>query len=234
MRLKTKEKINFSLLCGILGCFCFGVGDWLMLYGDTAYKGSLSWLTVGAAEIAPWRNTLAMALAFPGMIFYGIALFAIAAYLKKERQRKVYHYLTAFSLTPWLALHLFYIMILYAFAWMNGSGYEAAALPVSEALFGHLSWLVIVSEVLMLPPYLYWFQTLIRGSSAFPKGMALSNPLLFYVLLKLLTMFMPDGAFRLAFTNGLMSESMLLWFGSILLWNLIHKNNCLEENDGRY
>ena len=152
MRLKTKGKINFSLLCGILGCFCFGVGDWLMLYGDTAYRGSLSWLTVGAAEIAPWRNTLAMALAFPGMIFYGIALFAIAAYLKEERQRKVYHYLTAFSLTPWLALHLFYIMILYAFAWMSRNGYEAAALPVSEALFAHLSWLVIVSEALMLPP----------------------------------------------------------------------------------
>lgn len=234
MRLKTKGKIKFSLLCGILGCICMGVGDWLMLYGDTAYRGSLSWLTVGAAEIAPWRNTLAMALAFPGIIFYGIALFAIAAYLKKERQRKVYHYLTAFSLTPWLALHLFYIMILYAFAWMSGNGYEAAALPVSEALFGHLSWLVIVSEVLMLPPYLYWFWILAHGNSVFPKGMALSNPLLFYVLLKLLTMFMPDGAFRLAFTNGLMSESMLLWFGSMLLWNLIHKNNYLEENDGKH
>lgn len=234
MRLKTKGKINFSLLCGILGCFCFGAGDWLMLYGDTAYRGSLSWLTVGAAGIAPWRNSLAMALAFPGIILYGIALFAIAAYLNEERQRRVYRCLTAFSLTPWLCLHLFYIMILYGFAWMNGSGYEAAALPVSEALFRHLSWLVIVSEALMLPPYLYWFRTLSRGSSAFPKGMALSNPLLFYVLLKLLTMFMPDGAFRLAFTNGLMSESMLLWFGSILLWNLLHKINCLEGNDGKY
>lgn len=49
-----------------------------------------------------------------------------------------------------------------------------------------------------------------------------------------LTMLMADRAFRLAFTNGLMSESMLLWFGSMLLWNLIHKNNFLEENDGKY
>lgn len=219
------NRTESSLLCGLLGCLCFGVGDWLMIYGDTAYQGSLSWLTVGAAGIAPWRNTLAMALAFPGIILYGIALFAIAAYLKEERRRRVYRCLTAFSLTPWLCLHLFYIMILYGFAWMNSSGYEAAALPVSEALFRHLSWLVIVSEALMLPPYLYWFQALLRGNSAFPKGMALSNPLLFYVLLKLLTAFMPDGAFRLAFTNGLMSESMLLWFGSMLLWSLRYKNS---------
>lgn len=88
----------------------------------------------------------------------------------------------------YLRLHLFYIMILYGFAWMTGSGYEAAALPVSEA----------------------------------------------YVFLKLLTMLIPDSTFRLAFTNGLMSESMLLWFVSMLLWNLLHKKNCLEENDGKY
>ena len=144
--------------------------------------------------------------------FYGIALFAIARFLKEERQRKVYHYLTAFGLTPWLCLHLFYIMILYGFAWMSGNGYAAAALPVSEALFAHYSWLVIVSEVLMLPPYLYWFYILVRGKSIFPRKMALSNPLVFYILLKLATMLMPDGAFRLAFTNGLMSESMLIWF----------------------
>lgn len=225
MDMKSKRKTKLALLCGLLGCLCFGAGDWLMLYGNTAYQGSLSWLTVGAAEIAPWRNALAMALAFPGILLYGMALFAIAAYLKEERQRTIYRYLTAFSLTPWLALHLFYIMILYAFAWMSGNGYEAAALPVSEALFRHLSWLVIVSEALMLPPYLYWLWMLARGSSVFPKGMALSNPLLFYVLLKLLTMLMPDSALRLAFTNGLMSESMLLWFGSMLLWDLRHKNN---------
>lgn len=216
--MKTERKINLSLLCGMLGCVCFGAGDWLMIYGDTTYAGSLSWLTLGTSQIISWRNSIAMVLAFPGIILYGIALFAIAVYLKDEKQRRIYHYLTAFGLTPWLALHLFYIMILYVFAWMNGNGYEAAALPVSEALFRHLSWVVVVSEALMLPPYLYWFWTLVRGNSVFPKKMALSNPLVFYILLKLLTLLMPDRAFRLVFTNGLMSESMLIWFGSMLLW----------------
>ena len=109
------EKTVAALACGILGCICFGAGDWLMIYGDTAHMGSISWLTSGVADIAPWRNALAMALAFPGILFYGIALFAIADFLKEERQRNTYRYLTAFSLTPWLCLHLFYIMILYGF-----------------------------------------------------------------------------------------------------------------------
>lgn len=216
----VKSKINRKsvLLCGLLGCFCFGGGDWLMLYGDTAHQGSLFWLTEGAAAIPAWRNGLAMALSLPGILLYGIALFAIAAFLREERQQHIYRYLIAFSLTPWLALHLFYIMILYSFAWMNGNGFEMAALPVSEAVFGHLAWIVPVSEVLMLPPYFYWAYLLLRGKSQFPKWMAVSNPLVFYGILKVFTLLMPDGAFRLAFTNGLMSEGMALWFVSMLIW----------------
>lgn len=215
-----RKMITCSLLCGFLGCLCFGSGDWLMIYGDATYAGCLSWLTTGAANIPPWRNNLAMALAFPGIILYGIALFTIAIFLREKRQRKMYHYLTAFSLTPWLSLHLFYIMILYGFAWMSGHGYGTAALLVSEALFDHLSWLILVSEALMLPPYLYWAWVLLRGGSVFPKWMALSNPLVYYGLFKLATALIPGGAFRLAFTNGLMSESMAVWFGTMLLWTI--------------
>lgn len=223
-----RKKILAALLCGMLGCICFGAGDWLMLYGDTAYTGNISWLTEGAAQIAPWRNALAMLLSFPGIILYGIALFAIACFLNYKRRRKIYRCLTAFSLTPWLCLHLFYIMILYVFAWMNSHGYEAAALPVSEALFTHLSWIVILSEAMMLPPYLYWFYLLIRKNSVFTKWMAISNPLIIYGILKLVTMLMPDGAFRIGFTNGLMSESMMLWFGSMMLWCM----RCLPSKEG--
>ena len=41
--------------------------------------------------------------------------------------------------------------------------------------------------------------------------------LFFYLILKGLTMLLPDSPFRLAFTNGLMSEAMALWFLGFLL-----------------
>lgn len=216
--MKSRRKMSLSLICGLLGCLCMGAGDWLMLYGDPAYDGTLRWLTRGAAAIPAWRNGLAMALSFPAVILYGVALFAITAFLMGEREKKIYHYLTVFGLTPWLALHLFYIMILFGFAWMSGNGYQAAALPVSEALFSHLAWIVPVNEALMLPPYIYWGYLTLRRHSVFPRRMVFANPLVFYGLLKLLTLLMPDSPFRLAFTNGLMSEAMALWFGSMLIW----------------
>ncbi len=211
------RKLSIALLCGFLGCLCYGAGDWLMVYGDTTYTGKLFWLTSGVAGIPAWRNELAMALAFPGIILYGIALFAIGRLITGEKARRVYHYLNAFGLTPWLCLHLFYIMILYLFGWMTQNGYAGAALPACEALYDHLSWLIPVSEGLMLPVFLYWFYAVLSGKTVLPKRAAIWNVLTFYAIFSVVKNLLPDNPFRIGFTNGLMSESMVLFFLAIWL-----------------
>ena len=209
-----------ALVCGLLGCLCFGGGDWLMLYGDPSCAGTLSWLTAGAAAMAPWRDTLAMALAFPGIVLYGAGLFAVEGYIREDRDARVYHILNTFGLTPWIALHLFYIMILTLFAWMHRSGYAAQALPVCEGLFAELSWMVPASEAFMLPVFVYWLYLQIRGRTVLPSRLALTHVLLVYAVFKGLSLLMPVSAFRLGWTNGLMSESMLVWFGAMLTWEI--------------
>lgn len=224
-----KRGLTLAMICGILGCLCYGGGDWLMVYGNTAHTGELFWLSDGVAQIAPWRNGLAMLLAFPGIICYGIALFYLEKFIRKEKERKIYHYLNALGLTPWMCLHLFYIMILYLYAWMNGNGYQEAALPACEALYAHLSWVVMASEVLMLPVFLYWFYVVVRGKTTLPKWMAAGNVLVFYAILSGIRSMLPDTPFRIGFTNGLMSESMIFFF--LLLW--IVGGKVTEEKERR-
>ena len=218
--MQKSKHMTLALLCGMLGCLCFGGGDWLMIYGDTTHSGSLYWLTEGVKQIAPWRNLLAMALSFPGIILYGVALFSIEGWITEPKNRRIYHYLTVFGLTPWLALHLFYVMILYLFAWLNGNGYAQTAIPAAEALYGHLGWVVIVSEGLMLPPFVYWAWLSATGKTVHPRWMAAVNPLTLYALLSLSKVVLPDSAFRIGFINGLMSESMILWFAAFIIWHL--------------
>lgn len=206
-----------ALICGILGCLCYGGGDWLMMYGDPTNMGKLYWLTVGTAKIPQWRYILAMTLAFPGILFYGIGLFAIQDYIKDEKRKRIYHYLNAFGLTPWIALHLIYVVILSLFAWLNNNGFARDALTICEALYDNFAWLIPVSEVVMLPVFLYWFYLQITGKTLFRKGMAFTNVLVIFAVLKMIASIMPVGAFRLGFTNGLMSESMILWFTLMFL-----------------
>lgn len=53
-----------------------------------------------------------------------------------------------------------------------------AALPLGETLYAHFSWVPFVSEILMLPPFLYWFYLQIGRKTVFPKGMAFTNILI--------------------------------------------------------
>ena len=226
----TGKKMTAALICGMLGCLCFGGGDWLMIYGDAAYETEfLSWLTAGAAQIPLWRFKLAMALAFPGIILYGIALFAVQNYITDEKHRKVYHYLNAFGLTPWIALHLYYIMILVLYSQLSQSteflleGNEIRA--ICMLLFESTSWVVPASEALMLPVFVYWFYLQIRGKTVFPKAFAFTNVLFVFSVLKGVSMLLPESAFRIAFTNGLMSESMIIWFAVMLVFQMKAKKD---------
>ena len=213
------KKIKIALLCGMLGCVLMGTGDWLMLYGDPTATGAAFWLTEGAAQIPAWRNALSMAAAFPAVVFYGIGLFGIGDLLLGEKQRKIWFIMTAFGLTPWLCIHLFVVGALYLFAWLRGSAWAMAAQPCAEAFRSQFGWVVFISYPFMLPPYFYWGWQLFKKKSVFPKWMALSNPIMFYLVLKGISLLMPVSAFRLAFTNGLMSEAMFLWFAFMLPWN---------------
>ena len=194
-----------------------------MMYGDPSYSGKLIWLTMGTANIPQWRYILAMALAFPGIILYGIALFAVQSYIREDKERRIYHYLNAFGLTPWIALHLIYVIILSLFAWLNNNGYAAEALVICEGLFSLFSWVVPTSEVLMLPVFIYWFYLQITGRTVFAKGMAFTNVLIIFAVLKVVAGIIPQSAFRLGFTNGLMSESMVIWFAIMLTIELKRK-----------
>lgn len=220
----NKQNNTVALICGILGCLCYGSGDWLMMYGDPSYIGKLSWLTTGTSNIPVWRYDLAMFLAFPGIILYGIALFSVEGYIKQQRDKRIYHYLDAFGLTPWIALHLFYVMILMLFSWMNDNGYENEAVSVCEGLYGCVAWLVPLSEAVMMPVFIYWFYLQVADRTVFPKWMAFTNVLVIFGVLKCVSMLMPVSAFRLGFTNGLMSESMIIWFGIMLIWERGHSN----------
>lgn len=63
--MNKKKKMIICFVLGMVGCLCFGGGDWLMVYGNTAHTGELYWLTQGIIGISPVRNAIAMALAFP-------------------------------------------------------------------------------------------------------------------------------------------------------------------------
>ena len=208
----SRQTMVLYLLCGFAGCLLMASSDWLMIYGNTAAQGALPWLTEGVALVPPWRNTLALALAFPAVVCYLIALLGVRYFLRERSARKLYVSLTSLGMTPWLCLHLFYTMIFFLFGWLRSQGEPDLAFSACEAIVSHFSWLIPVADVLMVLPFLYLLFAFITNRSHYSRCMALNNPLVIFVVLKLISGFLPNVPARLAFINGLMSESMLVWF----------------------
>lgn len=46
-----QTKKQWKLISGLLGCLCFGAGEWLMMYADPTFEGNIKWLTLGTAAI---------------------------------------------------------------------------------------------------------------------------------------------------------------------------------------
>ena len=64
------------------------------------------------------------------------------------------------------------------------------------------------ADVLAAPNYIRE----ITGNTIFKKRMAFTNVLVIFGILKGISMMMAESGFRLGFINGLMSESMIIWF----------------------
>ncbi len=88
---------------------------------------------------------------------------------------------------------------------------------------------VFASETLMLPVFVYSFYLQITKMTVFPRAFAFTNVLLIFALLKGVSMLISDETFGLAFRNGLMSESMIIWFAVILAFELKkQKRRCVK------
>ncbi|HCB94391.1 MAG TPA: hypothetical protein DEP65_01085 [Ruminococcus sp.] len=71
---------------------------------------------------------------------------------------------------------------------------------------------MLVSEVFMLLPFLYWFWLQFTKKTVYPKAFSFTNILIIYAVFYIIKLLLPDSPFRIGFANGLMSESMVIWF----------------------
>lgn len=217
----SEKRFICLLLLGMLGSALMAASDWLMIYGDPGFTGALPWLTAGVAQVSPFRNAFAMAIAFPAVIFCCFGLFSVRYFLK-GRQRKTYCALTAAGITPWLCLHLFYIMIFFLFSWLNAQGESMLCHTACEAVFAQFHWIIPVGEGIMVLPYIYLLCLTATGKTRLPKQAVLNNPLFLFAA-SAVKCFLPESAWKLAYTNGMMSLAVFVWF--FIYIPLIRKNH---------
>lgn len=204
---------NDLIAIGMLGSFFYGFSDWIMKYGDpTPLSSKSSWFTKGTAEIPGWRYVLAMLLAYPGTIFYIIGLFSFERYILNEKHRMIFHYLNIVNVTPWMALHLIFIVIMYAFHFMMSNGYSDVAIPIAEDLYTHFSWIIPASLLFMFPVFIYYLYLIVTGRTTFRKIMGLAHMIPIIIVQYIIIFMLPDSAIKVGLINACSNQSIFISF----------------------
>jgi len=204
---------NNLFLIGMLGSLCYGISDWIMMYGDpTGLSKKAPILTKGTAQISTWRYILAMILSYPGTVFYIIGLYGYERYILNKKHRKIYHWLNVVNFTPWMTLHFIYIIIMFAFHFMMTNGYQDIAIPVSEALYTNFSWVIVVSILFMVPAFVYYLYLIITNRTSFKKIMGIAHMLPIMCVMYIFTALLPSSAFKKGFLNAVANQSLFISF----------------------
>eukprot|EP00833_Pecoramyces_ruminatium_P014056 jgi/Orpsp1_1/1188088/evm.model.d7180000062376.1 len=188
----------------MFGSLCYSICDWIIIYGDpTSLSDKAYILTKGTAQIGGWCYVTSMVLAYPCTILSLIGICAYEKYIPNKKHKTIYHWLNFISFTTWLAFHLSFVINLYAFQFMMKNGYQDAAVPVSEAIYSHFSWITIASEILILPSFLYLLYLIVTGRTTLSRKMSLVHSIPIIVVLFIIDAFLPKSGFKNSFTNAI-------------------------------
>lgn len=108
MNLKVKRKTKLTLLCGLLGCMCFGVGDWLLGYVDPTPIGENIFYFISAGHgvgYDAWKIVVTLVMAMVGMCFLIPGMVSIADVAQKSGERSLLRYLFMLCAVGWIVIH---------------------------------------------------------------------------------------------------------------------------------
>lgn len=202
---------------GLIGCVCFGIGDWLLGYvNPEVVISAFSVLKAGHGEgydlsKIPWTLLLG-ALGVP-MMLAGCAHMAELA--TDARWRRVLRFSMLLLPVGWLLIHFTVSCGIYVYAWNMQLGDASQAEPMALAIMETFKSTQLVAYLFALIPLVLLPVCVFCGKTILKKRSQWFTPLLWMAVFAALKFVLPATPF----TNGLdtfcMNAGMMIWFGYI-------------------
>lgn len=208
------EKNKKYWILGIVGCICFGIGDWLLGYVEPGMvTEQFSVLKTGhGVEYNLIKLTVTLFLGALGVPFMFIGCAKIAEIVSDQKKRARLHFTMMLLPVGWLLIHFSVSMGIYSYSWLMHTGETEIAQEMAISTMSMLQSTQIVAyffagiPLLLLPVYT------LQGKTALKKHSLWFTPLLWMAFMSCLKFFIP----MTPFTNGIdtfcMNGGMIVWF----------------------
>lgn len=205
---------------GIIGCICFGMGDWLLGYVDPALTESDLFYFIRAGHGADYpaaKVVLTLVLAMIGTLFYFPAMLHIADLASDKKTAARLQDTFGWCLAGWLVIHFIVSANVLVYSWMTGYAGNELANALSNFLGNAMLPCLYLAYILAGIPLVLLLIYILRGKTCLKKGEAVFTPLIWIVLINIAAGILPASAFSYGLYTFSMNGGMLVWFLYLLV-----------------
>lgn len=205
---------------GIIGCLCFGIGDWLLGYinPEPVESGVFYFIRAGhGADYDTFKVGVTLALAAFGIYFLYPAFIHIADIAKEEKIKHVLKYTFALCTMGWIMLHLLVSVNVLVFSEAERGVGREAAVTLSKKL--NNAGLPIVAFVCLFigGAFIALIVSILRGNTVLEKTAVVFTPIVPMLIIIGISILLPSSEFAYGLYTFNMNAGMIVWFLYLLI-----------------
>lgn len=200
---------------GIVGCICFGLGDWLLGYVDPEPIGEDIFYFIRAGHGADYdtaKVTVTLIFAMAGMLFYFPAMLRIGDLASDKRTAAHLKYALGLCSFGWLAIHFIVSVNVLVYSWMMENAGNELANGISNFLGNTMLPCLYLAYVFAGVPLFLLIICVLQGKTVLKKREAVFTPLIWIVIINAVSNMLPATAFSYGLYTFCMNSGMLVWF----------------------
>lgn len=229
---KAKRKINLTLLCGILGSLCFGVGDWLLGYVDPTPIGEDIFYFIRAGHGAgydPWKIVVTLVMAMAGICFLIPGMTGSAEVVRKSGTRKLLRYLFLLCAAGWIVIHFGVAVNVLVFSLAERAGGRELAVSLSHDMGSACLLFLYCAYVFVAAALITLMILILRGKTRLKRTAALFTPAVPMGIISVVSGLLPASPFAYGLSTFCMNGGLIVWFVYLLLHQDTVTEDCTDE-----
>lgn len=200
---------------GIIGCICFGIGDWLLGYVDPAQVSTDIFYFIRAGHGADYpvqKAVVTMTLAMAGMLFYLPALLHICDVATDQKTASHLKYTFGLCAVGWFTVHFIVSVNVLVYSWLVKNAGVELANGISRHLGNSMLICLYLAYLFAAVPCIRMIVDILRNKTVLNKSAVFFTPLIWVAIVGATANILPSSPVSYGLYTFCMNAGMMVWF----------------------
>lgn len=215
---------------GLIGCLCFGIGDWLLGYVNPALVEGADLYFIRAGHGVAYntlRVDITLALAVLGIFFLYPGFVHIADIAKEGKMKRFLGYAFGLCSAGWMMLHLLVSFLVLVFSEAEKGGGHELAIALADRLGSAGMMIEKSTSLFTVGAGILLIVAILHRNTCLKKKAVVFSPIVPMVIVIVIAQVLPQSAFSYGLYTFNMNAAMIVWF----VYLLAARKNAVEVEE---